>query len=124
MARPNKNTDQVISDIIVGIQKGLTLKAACRYAGVSYSSLANWMYKGKQARLKGENNYHTEILDKINHATRVIQLQHRDRFFFNLSPRDFRYGWRNPMKWETKVKISNAWFKMKSKKKCERATYF
>jgi len=45
--RPIKFTDLVIEDIIFGIGKGLTLKAACKFAGVSYSTLAWWISKGK-----------------------------------------------------------------------------
>ncbi|MCX7126214.1 MAG: hypothetical protein NTU49_10910 [Gammaproteobacteria bacterium] len=124
MARPIKLTDKAVEDILLGIGKGLTLKAACKFAGVSYSTLANHMYKGKQAKLKGENTRHTEVLEKINHATRVIRLQHQDRFFFNLSPRSFRYGWRNPMSLEARVKLSEAWKRTQAKRREERRRYF
>lgn len=124
MVRPIKLTDQVVDDIIIGINKGLTLKAACKFAGVSYSTLANHMYKGKQAKLRGENTQYTVVLEKINHANSVFRSQHKDRFFFNLSPRSFRYGWRNPMSPETRLKVSEAWRRARAKQREERRRYF
>lgn len=40
--RPGKLIPEMKSALVYGGEKGLTLKAACQCAGVSYSSLANW----------------------------------------------------------------------------------
>lgn len=103
--RPIKLTNEVIETVVDGISKGLTLKAACKSAGVSYSTLASWVYKGKQAKKAGKQNLHTEIADRIQGAYRAIWLKNRKSFFFNLKPRDYRYGWKNPMSEATKRRI-------------------
>jgi len=107
--RPIKFTDAVVEDIICGIGKGYTLKAACKFSGVSYSTLAWWMFKGKQAKKLGIKNKYTIVLEGINKATYAEKLKHRDNFFLTLKPRDFRYGWKNPMPLVTRKKISDFW---------------
>jgi len=79
--RPIKFTDAVVEDILSGISKGFTLKAACKFAGVSYSTLAWWVSKGKQAKKVEIKNKYTNVLERINHATHVEKLKHRDIFF-------------------------------------------
>ncbi len=37
--RPRKLTPEIKDAIVEGVEKGFTLKAACKYAGVSYASL-------------------------------------------------------------------------------------
>lgn len=91
--RPIKLTDSVLEDIIYGIGKGLTLKASCKYAGISYSALAWWMSKGKQAKRINITNQYTPVLERINQATCAEQLKRRKKFLLSLHPRDFRYGW-------------------------------
>ncbi len=44
--RPIKFTNSVLEDVIYGIAQGFTLKASCKFAGVSYSTLAWWLAKG------------------------------------------------------------------------------
>lgn len=78
--RPEKFPDS-IENIIEGIRKGLTLKAACRYAGVSYSALAYWMSKGKQSQKTQLTNKYTIVLDRIDQATRAQKQKHHDDFF-------------------------------------------
>lgn len=113
MARPIKFNETVIDSIIEGLRKGLTAKAACKASSVSYSTLAAWMFKGKQAREHGEKNQYTAVLERIEHAQRIIWLEHRNRFFFDLKPRDYRYGWKNPMPQVTRKKISDFWRNIK-----------
>jgi hypothetical protein len=107
--RPIKFTDVVIEAILEGVRQGLTLKAVCKGAGISYSTLAAWLYRGKVSKKEGIENRFTALLDQIDSATRLIWIEKRKRFFFNLKPRDFVYGWSNPMKPETKKKISDTW---------------
>lgn len=91
--RPIKLTDSVLEDIIYGIGKGLTLKASCKFAGISYSALAWWMSKGKQAKQIDITNQYTAVLERINQATYAERLKHRKKFLSTFTPRDFRYGW-------------------------------
>jgi len=49
------------------------------------------------------------VLERITQATYAEKLKHRDNFFLTLKPRDFRYGWKNPMPPITRKKISNFW---------------
>lgn len=79
--RPIKFTDSVMDNIVSGIGKGYTLKAACRFAGVSYSTLAWWMFKGKQAKKLVIKNKYTVVLERINKATYTEKLKHQDNFF-------------------------------------------
>lgn len=107
--RPVKLTDSVLEDIIYGIGKGLTLKASCKYAGISYSALAWWMSKGMQAEKIGVTNKYTAVFGRIKQATDAEKLKHRDKFLLSLNPRDFRYGWNNPMSIVARKKISDFW---------------
>jgi hypothetical protein len=93
--RPIKLTDSVLEAIIYGIGKGLTLKASCKYAGISYSALAWWMSKGKQAKKIDITNQYTAVLERIKQATYAEKLKHRKKFLLTLNLRDFRYGWSN-----------------------------
>ena len=113
--RPIKFTDAVLEDIISGIAKGLTLKASCRLAGVSYSTLAWRMFKGKQAKKLNIKNKYTDVLERIDIATYNEKIKHRDAFLLALKPRDFRYGWKNPMLLQTHKKISDFWQKRKNR---------
>jgi hypothetical protein len=107
--RPIKLTDPVLEDVIYGIGKGLTLKASCKYAGISYSALAWWIFKGKQAKKMNIANRYTVVMERINQAAYAERLKHREKFLLSLSPRDFRYGWNNPMSVEARKKISDFW---------------
>jgi DNA invertase Pin-like site-specific DNA recombinase len=79
--RPIKLTDSVIENILYGIAHGLTLKASCKLAGVSYSTLAWWLSKGKQAKRSNIRNKYTDVLERINHATHAEKIKHRNNFF-------------------------------------------
>ena len=111
--RPVKFTDSVLENIISGIAQGFTLKTACRFAGISYSTLAWWMSKGKQAKKSDVKNKYADVLECINHATYTEKIKHRDVFLLALKPRDFRYGWKNPMSLATRKKISDFWKRAK-----------
>lgn len=111
--RPIKFTALVVKDIIYGIAQGFTLKASCKFAGVSYSTLAWWLSKGKQSRQSNIKNKYTDVLDRINHATYVEKMKLQDNFVLTLKPRDFRYGWKNPMPLSTRKKISEFWQRRK-----------
>jgi len=113
--RPVKFTGTVLEDIISGIAQGLTLKAACKLAGVSYSTLAWWMFKGKQAKKSDIKNKYTNVLERIDSAICDEKIKHRDAFFLALKPRDYRYGWKNPMPLQTRKKISDFWQKRKNR---------
>lgn len=91
--RPIKLTDSVLADIIYGIGRGLTLKASCKYAGISYSALAWWMSKGRRAKKIDVTNKYTAVLERVNQAAYAEKLKRREKFLLALSPRDFRYGW-------------------------------
>jgi hypothetical protein len=92
--RPIKLTNSILEDILYGIGKGLTLKASCKFAGISYSALAWWMSKGKQAKQIGITNQYTAVWEQIKQATYAEKLKHRKNFLLALNPRDFRYGWK------------------------------
>ena len=79
--RPIKFTDSVLEDILCGIAHGLTLKASCKFAGVSYSTLAWWLSKGKQAKQSNVRNKYTDVLERINYATHAEKIKHRKSFF-------------------------------------------
>jgi lambda repressor-like predicted transcriptional regulator len=110
-SRPIKFTHAVMEDVLSGVAKGFTLKAACRFAGVSYSTLANWMFKGKQSKKSNIRNKYTDVLERIDHARYIQTMKHRDQVLLTLRPRDFRFGWENPMQLQTRKKISAFWRK-------------
>jgi len=107
--RPIKLTDSVLEVIICGIAKGLTLKTSCKCAGISYSALAWWMSKGKQAKKNDVTNEYTAVLVRIKQAVYEEKLKHREKVLLTLNPRDFRYGWNNPMSAVARKKITDFW---------------
>lgn len=115
--RPTKFTDSVMEDIIIGIGRGYTLKAACKFAGISYSTLACWISKAKKTNKVEASNKYIIAMERINQATHAEKLKRRDNFFLALKPRDFRYGWKNPMSPATRKKISDFWKKRISSNK-------
>jgi hypothetical protein len=55
MARPIKLTDETINKLASAIEQGATLKLACKYAGVSYDIVNDWLngrYAGRNRELK------------------------------------------------------------------------
>jgi hypothetical protein len=121
--RPVKLTETAIGAIIEGIRQGLTFKAACKGAGLSYSTFASWMYRGRVSKKNGLENEFTTLLGRIDAVTHALWLRRRDKFFFNLKPRDFRYGWTNPMSSETKKKLSDAWKRIREQNRLAKERY-
>lgn len=103
--RPLKLTGVVGQAIVDGITQGLTLKAACKCAGISYSTLALWMAKAKRAMKQNEVNEYTHLMTVIKIESMRMWKQHRDGSYSSLGARDFRYGWQNPMREEVKQKL-------------------
>ncbi len=79
--RPIKFTDSVLEDILYGIAQGFTLKASCKFASVSYSTLAWWLAKGKQAKQSNIKNKYSDVLERINQAKHAEKIKHRNIFF-------------------------------------------
>jgi hypothetical protein len=123
VSRPPKITEEIADLIVQGVQAGLTRKAACKSVGVSYSALAAWLARGKCSKENGIEDKYTALLVRIESASTVVWRQNRSKFFFNLKPRDYRYGWSNPMRPETKKKMSIAWRRVREYQR-ERDQYF
>ena len=50
MARPTKLTPETAQKIVDAISAGNYYEAACRYAGIDYQTLRNWMIAGEETR--------------------------------------------------------------------------
>uniref|UniRef100_UPI002627E341 transposase n=1 Tax=uncultured Legionella sp. TaxID=210934 RepID=UPI002627E341 len=72
--RPRKLTPEIKDAIVEGVEKGFTLKAACKYAGVSYGSLANWKRLAKADDVDAV--LYQDLITSINVATRLLWCQH------------------------------------------------
>ena len=80
------------------IQGVLTLKAACKCAGISYASLANWK---KFARAEDdEAELYGDLIRNINAAVIYAQYQHRQQALASIKKEDFKY------KQPQKIKLS------------------
>ena len=103
--RPLKLTSDVKEALFSGLRKGLTLKAACKCAGISYSTLANWRQKNRNQLKQGNTEKLYEFVAIIDAIFEEQQHEHRLAAINTLKPRDYRYGWKNPMPDETKQKL-------------------
>ena len=87
--RPRKLTREIKDALIDGVSRGLTLKAACKCAGISYSSLANWK---KLARGGDQDaDVYTDFIANINVAMRYAQYQQRQLALALIKKEDFKF---------------------------------
>lgn len=70
MGRPSKLTEETIQRLEQAIRMGATYAAACRYAGIGYSTFREWMNAGKRAR-RGRAR---ELVERIERAEAEAQL--------------------------------------------------
>jgi len=103
--RPLKLNNDVKQALIAGVRQGLTLKAACRCAGISYSTFANWRQKNRKLLAKDVPAELYEFVSAIDKETSHLRHKGRLAAMANIKPRDYRYGWKNPMRDETKQKL-------------------
>ncbi|WP_412758185.1 transposase [Legionella bozemanae] len=87
--RPRKLTQEIKEAIIEGVSRGLTLKAACKCAGISYSSLAYWK---RFTKLEGEEAiFYADLTRGINAAIRFAQYQQRQKALAALQLGDYKF---------------------------------
>lgn len=103
--RPIKLSSLVRDALIAGVRQGLTLKAACKCAGISYSTFANWRQKGRKLLKEGASTEPYEFVSAIDAEVCHIQRAHRLVAYSSLGARDYRYGWKNPMADEVKQNL-------------------
>lgn len=92
--RPRKLTHEMKTAIVEGIEKGLTLKAACKCAGVSYASLANWKRFAKTEDDKAA--LYQDLIVSIDIAKRLAWCQHRQQALSSIKKEDLKF--RQPQK--------------------------
>lgn len=92
--RPRKLTQEIKDALIEGIEKGLTLKAACQCAGISYASLANWKKFAKAE--DNEAQLYADLIRSINAAIIYAQYQQRQQALASIKKEDFKF--RQPQK--------------------------
>lgn len=103
--RPLKLTNEMREALISGVKEGLTLKAACKGAGISYSTFANWRQKCRRAPKNEDPTPLAQFVAEVEIESNHFQREYRLAARVNRKPRDFRYGWKNPMRDETKQKL-------------------
>jgi hypothetical protein len=86
--RPQKLTPLIKAAIIDGIEKGLSLKAICKCAGISYSSLANWKKLAKAKDHKA--NLYTDLIASMNIAIELAWHQYREKALSSINSHDFK----------------------------------
>lgn len=92
--RPRKLTQEIKEAIIDGMEKGLTLKAACKCAGISYASLANWK---KFAKIEDDDaDLYVDLIASVYTAMRFAEQQHRQQALASIKKEDFKF--RQPQK--------------------------
>lgn len=102
--RPRKLIHEIKDALIEGIEKGLTLKAACKCAGISYASLANWKKFAKAE--DDEAELYTDLIRSINAAIRYAQYQQRQQALTSIKKEDFKF--RQPQKTKLSKKEKEA----------------
>lgn len=98
--RPRKLTQEIKDAIVVGVAKGLTLKAACKCAGISYASLANWK---RLAKTEDEDAMlYQDLITNIDVATRLLWCQHRQQALSALRKEDLKFQAPKKKSYQTK----------------------
>lgn len=87
--RPRKLIHEIKDALIEGIEKGLTLKAACKCAGISYASLANWKKFAKAE--DDEAELYSDLISSVNAAIIYAQYQHRQKALASIKKEDFKF---------------------------------
>lgn len=72
---PNKVTEAVVSKIIQGLKLGMSKKNAALSAGISYTTLFNWLKKGEALEEEDGRGYFT-LTSRINAAIGACEAQH------------------------------------------------
>jgi transposase len=103
--RPIILNAEVREGLIAAVRQGLTLKAACKCVGISYSTFANWRQKCRKLIKDGVSTEPYDFVAAIDAEVCQLQRQHRLAAYVNLRARDYRYGWKNPMRDEVKEKL-------------------
>jgi transposase-like protein len=103
--RPTKLNDEIKTLLLEGIRGGLALKAACRYAGISYSTFANWRQQYNRRADSEASKPLVELCAAVEAEIRHQREQHRLDALARFKNRDWRYGWSNPMPQSAKDKL-------------------
>lgn len=101
--RPRKLTLEIKDAIVEGIGKGFTLKAACKYAGVSYASLANWKRLAKADDVGAV--LYQDLISSIDVATRLLWCQRRQQALSAIRQQDLKFKEPNKRRYQTKKEI-------------------
>lgn len=94
--RRSKLNGEIKDALIAGVSRGLTLKAACKCAGISYSTLASWRQKCRKESKNEEPSELAQLIACIDLEVSYQQREHRLAAMSCLKPRDYRHGWKNP----------------------------
>lgn len=87
--RPRKLTYEIKDAIVEGVEKGMTLKAACKYAGISYAALANWK---KLAKIEAEESaLYKDLILSIDAASRLAWCQYRQQALSSIKKEDLKF---------------------------------
>jgi hypothetical protein len=113
MSRPTK-LNQVKEILLASIKEGLTLKAACRCAGISYPAFSSWKRKAAQALAKGQENEYSVLIKEIENEHDKLQQTRLCYEKRNLTRRDRRY-WGDPFKSEARIAQRKAYLRAKEK---------
>ena len=90
--RPIKLNDHVKKALLDSITAGMNLKGACECAGISYSTLAHWVRKGKKDRANNQNTIYAFITKAVETAVAHFKLKHKIMCLSTPDPFNYRYG--------------------------------
>jgi hypothetical protein len=78
--RPSKLSYERQEQIAAELEAGKSLNSAARKAGVTPQTVYNWLDRGEVEKQNGNENAHTEFLERITRAK-----GHGEDFYFNLA---------------------------------------
>lgn len=106
--RPTSYSPDVKETILNCIRQGMTLKAACKEARISYSTLASWDRKVRSGTAINKPQELQELFTLISEERSRQSQAHQAMIFLNRKSRSYRYGWKQPMNEETRHKLRKA----------------
>ncbi|CAM4473105.1 MAG: hypothetical protein LEGION0403_FIIPPAGN_01455 [Legionella sp.] len=101
--RPRKLTHEIKNAIVEGIEKGFTLKVACKYAGVSYASLANWKRLAKTEDVDAV--LYQDLITSIDVTMRLLLCHQRRQQAFSTHRQNLKFNEPKKRSYQTKKEI-------------------
>ncbi|MBD2082267.1 hypothetical protein [Leptolyngbya sp. FACHB-17] len=76
MARPTKLTPELQERLLQAIRIGASLKTACAFVGIDYSTFRMWMQRGEGThKTRKSDRVYVEFVEAVRHVEAVLEVE-------------------------------------------------